>query len=149
MSAIKDGRFPIEMNGTTYHMLFSLNVMDELEDKCGAIDDLAEYLDGKGRMKKIKWLFTLLINEGMDEGAEPLTESQVGKMIHSGNMNDITSAMFKAFRYSHTGTTDPPVSEGDTDNKSPDNDSEDAEDNEGKNAESGKVIDMTLPGSYT
>ena len=30
MSAIKDGRMPVELNGKTYYLLFSLNALDEI-----------------------------------------------------------------------------------------------------------------------
>ncbi len=37
MSAIKDGRMPVELNGKTYYLLFSLNALDEMQDRFGGI----------------------------------------------------------------------------------------------------------------
>ena len=125
---------PINLDGVERHMLFSLNVMDEVEDKIGSIDNLADALGGTGRMKLIRWLFTLLLNEGAPDGSEPLTENQVGKMIHSGNMSEIQSAIYNAFTYGTRGTTEPP--EVEPDEETGDEDVED--DNEGKNGNAGK-----------
>ncbi len=37
---------PIELNGQTYHLLFSLNVLDEIQDKFGSYDDLDKIMSG-------------------------------------------------------------------------------------------------------
>ena len=39
----------------------------------------------------------------MEEGRDPLTEQQVGKMIHLGNLQQIKDAIFAAFIYSVNG----------------------------------------------
>ena len=129
MSAIKDGRLPIEFNGREYHLLFSLNVIDEMQDKFGSFDKLNEVLSGKDSIKNIRWLLTLLINEGAGEGEEPLTEKQVGHMIHTGNFGDVKNAIFRAFAIGNSGTAEPPAVE--------DEEGEDGE--EGKNAQAGKA----------
>jgi hypothetical protein len=128
MSVIKDGRTPIMLDRKR-HMLFSLNVMDEVEDKIGSLDNLTEVMNGAGRMKMIKWLFTLLLNEGADEDEEPLTEQQVGKMIHGGNFKEIQTAIYNSFALGSRGTTDtPPEAKRDED---------DDGDEEGKNTQAG------------
>lgn len=129
MSAIKDGRLPIELNGREYHLLFSLNVIDEMQDKFGSFDKLNEVLSGKDSIKNIRWLLTLLINEGAGEGEEPLTEKQVGHMIHTGNFGDVKNAIFRAFAIGNSGTAEPPAVE--------DEEGEDGE--EEKNAAAGKA----------
>ena len=65
MSAIKDGRLPIVLDKER-HLLFSLNVIDEMQDKFGGFDKLAEMLIGKDGIKNLRWLLTLLLNEGAD-----------------------------------------------------------------------------------
>jgi hypothetical protein len=107
MSAIKDGRLPIVLDKER-HLLFSLNVIDEMQDKFGGFDKLAEMLKGKDGIKNLRWLLTLLLNEGADDGEEQLTEKQVGKMIHTGNFNEVKTAIFKAFAMGNSGTTEPP-----------------------------------------
>ena len=45
MSAIKDGRLPVELNGKEYHLLFSLNALDEMQDRFGGYDKLDKAFD--------------------------------------------------------------------------------------------------------
>lgn len=133
MSAIKDGRLPIELGGVTRHFLFSLNAIDEMQDKFGGFEVLDTVLYGKDGIKNLRWLITMLLNEGKDEGEADLTEKEVGKMIHTGNLSDIRAAIFRAFSMGNSGTEDgePKGEEGD------DGDT-DGEDDEGKNTTPGE-----------
>lgn len=127
MSAIKDGRFPIVLDRER-HLLFSLNAIDEMQDKFGGFDRLDKVLSGKDSIKNLRWLLTLLLNEGAEEGEEALTEKQVGKLIHTGNFIKVKSAIFKAFSLGNNGTEESPARD----------DEEDGGDNTEKNAEAGK-----------
>lgn len=131
MSAIKDGRLPIELNGREFHLLFSLNVIDEMQDRFGGFDTLAEVLSGKDSIKNLRWLLTLLMNEGAGEGEEPLTERQVGHMIHTGNFGEVRTAIFRAFALGNSGDADPQDNEDDE--EEPDSGEEE------KNGEAGKA----------
>ena len=110
MSAIKDGRYPVELNGKTYHLLFDLNALDAVQDRFGGYDKLDEIFntENPNMVKDLKWLFTLLINEGMEEGEPEVTEQQVGKLIHVGNLTDVQNAIYASFAYGAGGgeTTD-------------------------------------------
>lgn len=75
MSAIKDGRFPIMLDKER-HLLFSLNAIDEMQDKFGGFDRLDEVLAGKDSIKNLRWLLTVLLNEGAEEGEPELTENR-------------------------------------------------------------------------
>lgn len=132
MSAIKDGRLPITLDKER-HLLFSLNVIDEMQDKFGSFDKLDVVLKGKDSIKNLRWLLTLLINEGAGDDEEPLTEKAVGKMIHTGNFNEVKTAIFKAFAIGNSGTDAPPEDE-----EADAEDAEDGEDDEGKNATAGE-----------
>lgn len=131
MSAIKDGRLPIVLDKER-HLLFSLNVIDEMQDKFGSFDRLDEVLKGKDSIKNLRWLLTLLINEGAGGGEEQLTEKEVGRMIHTGNFNEVKTAIFRAFAIGNSGTAEPKAEEEDED------EAEYAEE-ERKNADAGKV----------
>lgn len=131
MSAIKDGRFPIVLDRER-HLLFSLNAIDEMQDKFGGFDRLDKALSGKDSIKNLRWLLTLLLNEGAGEEEEELTEKQVGKLIHTGNFIEVKSAIFKAFSLGNNGTEEPPARDDEED------DEEDGGDNTEKNAEAGK-----------
>ena len=128
MSAIKDGRFPITLDKER-HLLFSLNVIDEMQDKFGGFDKLDKALSGKDSVKNLRWLLTLLLNEGADDGDEELTEKQVGKLIHTGNFADVKAAIFNSFSMGNNGTPEPPER---------DEEEEDDEEDIGKNATAGK-----------
>lgn len=105
MSAIKDGRFPIELGGKRRHLLFSLNALDEIQDKFGGYDKLGEVFNQNNKewIKNTRWLLTLLLNEGAEEGDEEVTEKQVGKWIHTGNILEVQTAILKAFAVGTTG----------------------------------------------
>lgn len=99
MSAIKDGRYPVNIGGKERHLLFSLNALDEIQDKFGGYDKLAEVFnqENKDWIKNTKWLLALLVNEGAEEGEPEVTEKQVGRWIHTGNIVEVQSAILKAF----------------------------------------------------
>ena len=128
MSAIKDGRFPIMLDKER-HLLFSLNAIDAMQDKFGGFDKLDEMLSGKDSIKNLRWLLTVLLNEGAEAGEPELTEKEVGRLIHIGNFLELKSAIFKAFSLGNNGTTEPPA-----------RDEEDDEEEDGeKNVKAGKA----------
>ncbi len=113
MSAFKDGRYPINLDKER-HLLFSLNAMDEIQDKFGDLNNLSEIMSGKERFRAVRWVLTLLINEGAAEGENPLTEKEVGKMIHAGNMAYAQECIYKSIAIGQAGTDD---TSGDTDDE--------------------------------
>lgn len=111
MGALKNGGYPVVLNGKEYSLLFSLNALDEIQDKFGGYDKLAEVFNENNPewIKQTKWLLTLLINEGLlseDEDAKLLTETQVGRLISVGNLPDIQNAIFSAFATGTSGDGD-------------------------------------------
>lgn len=114
------------------HALFSLNVMDEMQDKFGGFDKLSEIVRGPDMVKNVRWLLTRLLNEGADEGEPELTEKQVGKLVHAGNLNYIIESIFKAFNVGTAGNETPTEAEDE-----PEPDDEGAEETE-KNAMGGR-----------
>ena len=95
--------------------MFSLNALDEIQDKFGGYDKLAEVFnqDNKDWIKNTKWLLALLINEGAEEGEPEVTERQVGKWIHTGNIIEVQTKMMKAFSVGTTGNTETRQSQDD------------------------------------
>ena len=108
---------PVELNGKTYYLLFSLNALDEMQDRFGGYDKLDKAFDQSNptMIKDLRWLLTLIINEGMEEGETPLTEQQVGKLIHIGNLPQIKDAIFSAFAYSTNGGEEKETADGEAD----------------------------------
>lgn len=105
MSAIKDGRYPINLNGKDYYLLFSLNALDALQDKYGGYDRLGDIFNenNKDIFKDLRWLLTLLINEGLEDDEPEFTEQRIGKLIHLGNIGEIKTAIYKSFAYGVNG----------------------------------------------
>ena len=103
MSAFKDGRYPISLDQER-HLLFSLNAMDEMQDKFGDLGELDKVMSGKDRFKAVRWLLCLLLNEGAAEGEALLTEKEVGKMIHAGNMAYAQKCIYKSIAIGQNGT---------------------------------------------
>ena len=91
MGALKSGAFPVELNGKEYGLLFSLNALDEVQEKFGGYDKLSEVFNKDNPN---------LINEALlaeDENAQLLEEKRVGRLIHAGNLQEVQSAIFKSF----------------------------------------------------
>lgn len=102
MSAIKDGGYTVTLKGKEYRLLFTLNALDEIQTKCGGYDKLDEVFNQNNPdwVKDTKWLLTLLINEGLleeDENAQLMTEQQVGRLIHLGNLAEVQRAIYASF----------------------------------------------------
>lgn len=108
MSALKDGRVSIELDKTR-HLSFSLNVLDELNDKYGGIDKIGDILtpENPKYFKDLKWILALLVNEGADEGEPELTEKQVGKMINMSNITYAMNAVAAAINTGEVGEAQP------------------------------------------
>ena len=109
MSAIKDGRYPINLNGKDYYLLFSLNALDALQEKYGGYDKLGDIFNenNKDIFKDLRWLLTLLINEGLEDDEPEFTEQRIGKLIHLGNIGEIKTAIYKSFAYGVNGGEQP------------------------------------------
>jgi hypothetical protein len=111
MSIIKDSRVEIEFErdgGKKRHLMFSMDVLDEMQDKFGGYDKLAEALKGADMFKNIRWLLCRLINAGSSTDEDPVTEEWIGKNISVANLGDITKLIYAAFNAGVSGDTDPP-----------------------------------------
>ena len=125
MSAIKDGGYTVTLKGREYRLLFTLNALDELQTKFGGYDKLSEVFNQNNPnwVKDTKWLLTMLINEGLleeDEKAQLLTETQVGRLVHIGNMGEIQRAIYASFAAGTAGDGEEET-ENDGDDDSGDN----------------------------
>ena len=108
MSAIKDGGYAVNLKGKDYRLLFTLNALDEIQEKFGGYDRLGEVFNQNNPdwIKDTRWLLTMLINEGLleeDENAALLDEKQVGRMIHVGNLKEVQRAILASFAAGTTG----------------------------------------------
>ena len=111
MGAFKSGAYPVRIGEKEYGLLFSLNALDEVQEKFGGYDKLGEVFNDKNPnfFKDTRWLLTLLLNEGLqaeDENAVPLDEKKVGRMIHAGNLQEIQNSIFLSFARGASGDSE-------------------------------------------
>jgi len=93
----------ITINEKDYPMAFTLNVMESIQNQYGTMKEWGEVLQPQGqepKIKDLKWTFAEFINEGIDiENEEKgekkpfLTSKQVGRLISSVGMSEITETM--------------------------------------------------------
>ncbi|MCL2575723.1 MAG: hypothetical protein FWE33_04745 [Defluviitaleaceae bacterium] len=88
------------------HVYFSFDVLEKLQEKVGDLTKLGEHIE---KMAFLRWLLTLLLNEGAayikfvadgtESGAEILTERQVGLIIGAADLaqKSLIETIFKAF----------------------------------------------------
>lgn len=100
--SIKERGFSRRAERQRIWFAFSLNALDEVQEKFGGYDKLSEVFnkDNPNLFKDTRWLLTLLINEALlaeDENAQLLEEKRVGRLIHAGNLQEVQNAIFKSF----------------------------------------------------
>lgn len=120
---MKDFKGKIQYKGKEYDLVFNLNVMEQIQDEYGTVDNWASLTDGKqvvldadgepvienGKLKTepkevdakaIKFGIWCMLNEGIDikndeEGADlkPFTKNQVGRLISQYGLEEATKAV--------------------------------------------------------
>lgn len=93
-------------------LLFSLNALDEFQDKMGGYGEFEKVLSD---LNLLGWLLALLLNEGSDEGEKPLTEAEAGGLIRPENINEIRICILKALVKGMIGDDEPENAEDDRD----------------------------------
>lgn len=96
--SIKERGFSRRAEWQRIWFTFSLNALDEVQEKFGGYDKLSEVFnkDNPNLFKDTRWLLTLLINEALlaeDENAQLLEEKRVGRLIHAGNLQEVQNAI--------------------------------------------------------
>jgi hypothetical protein len=105
MSDMNPKPTPIKLGDKEYGLLFTINAIDDIQDHFDiAILDITELLnDPKKQIKAIRYLLTVLINEGIDwqndhGGDEPhVDERYVGRLITAQNINYVVGSILAAF----------------------------------------------------
>lgn len=98
---INDGKF--QYKGEEYELVFNLNVMQEIQDVYGSLDEWGEKTGGgesEPDAKAILIGITSMINEGIDiyneehgTDRKPLKRKQVGRMMSDIGLQEVTQAM--------------------------------------------------------
>ena len=102
---MKEMRTEIEYKGTTFNLVFDLNVMEEIQDEYGTLDEWGKLTDGstgEPNAKAVIFGFTAMLNEGIDIDNEekglnlkPFTHKQVGRILTEIGLREATLKMNK------------------------------------------------------
>lgn len=100
---MKEFNGEIEYKNKKYKLAFNLNVMEEIQNEYGSLDEWGALTDGKNgepNAKAIIYGFTQMINEGLEiecdetgEEFKPLTLKQVGRMITDVGLDNATKTL--------------------------------------------------------
>lgn len=103
MSDLKPKGVPLILGEEERHLLFTLNVVDEIQDHYGcALEEVMDRLtDKKESSKTLRYLVMALLNDEEErsgkEGRKAYTEKEVGWLITQDNVIDVTVAVLKAY----------------------------------------------------
>lgn len=101
---MKDSKITFEVNEKEYTMIFNLNVMQEIQEEYGTIDEWGKLTDGKnGNETNVKALIfgiKAMLNEAIDIENEQLeqkkaflTDKQVGRLITEMGLSTATEKL--------------------------------------------------------
>lgn len=107
MSDLKPRGIPIILDGVERHFLFTLNIIDELQDKYEKnlyeiIEDLTKNEESGHLLRDV---VTILLNDeaeraerrGIQDPPAWVTQQDVGEMIGLDNYWDVTAALLRAY----------------------------------------------------
>lgn len=105
MSAFKDGATTIHLGGKDYKMVYSLAVMDKVQEKS----------DENGNFKfsdphNIMWLVEEMIKAAAkipDIETDTITAEELSDYIYFGNIKYVQLKLLEAMRIGNTGTAEP------------------------------------------
>jgi hypothetical protein len=100
---MKEMSTELKYNDTTYHLVFNLNVMEEIQDEYGTLDKWGKLTDGtigEPNAKALIFGLTAMLNEGIDIDNEknntdikPLTKKQVGRILSKIGLEEATKKL--------------------------------------------------------
>jgi len=103
MSDLNPKGVPVVLDGEEQRLLFTLNVVDEVQDHYGcSLEEVIDRLtDKKESAKTLRYLMMVLLNDeeerSQKEGQKPYTEKEVGWIITQDNAIEVTIAVLKAY----------------------------------------------------
>jgi len=113
MSDLKPKGVKIVLNGKEYGLRFTLNAIDDIQDRFNVpISNLGDlFQDDKNKIRNLRYLLTVLINEDIDcrkdetgEEIPHVDERFVGRHINAMNMPVMMNSIMKSFT---AGTPEP------------------------------------------
>ena len=111
MSDLQPKPTTINLGGKEYGLLFTINVIDAVQDKFDiAISQLADLMrDDRKTFKVLRFLLAEMINEAIDDaenGEKHVDERTVGRKITPANMGHLSEAVLTAFTRSAPANDD-------------------------------------------
>ena len=102
---MKDVNGKILYKGKEFKLVFNLNVMEEIQEEYGSVEEWGNLTDGASgepNAKAVIFGFTAMLNEGIDIDNEengtdvkPLTHKQVARMITEFGLLEATKTLNK------------------------------------------------------
>lgn len=114
MSDLRPTGTKITLGDKEYILYFDLNAIDDIQDHFDiSIAELPDLMkDDRKTYKVLKYLLSVLINEGIDEfetGEKHTNEREIGRKLNMSNISEVSSKIMEAF----SGST--PVSDEEDD----------------------------------
>lgn len=103
MSDLKPQGTPFTLGGVEYLLYFDINAIDDIQDRFDvSIEELPDLLqNNKHVFKAVKFILSVLINEGIDEfelDLKKVDERTIGRKLNTSNIKDATFKILEAFR---------------------------------------------------
>lgn len=111
MSAFKDGATTIHLGGKDYKMVYSLAVMDKVQEKS---DENGNFKFGDPH--NIMWLVEEMIKAAAkipDIETDTISTEELSDYIYIGNLKAVQLKLLEAMRIGNTGTAEPQEDEDD------------------------------------
>lgn len=103
MKEKKEMKKTVNYKGNNYTLVFNFNVMQEIQEEYGSVEEWGKLTDGsvgEPNAKAVIFGFTAMLNEGIDIQNEenetdikPLTLKQVGRMLTEIGLGEMTEKM--------------------------------------------------------
>lgn len=107
MSDLKPIGEPITLDGVERHLLFTLNVVDTIQDhfECSLEEVINKLTDKKESSKALKYVLMELLNDeadrqkhaGDDQGLKKYTEQEIGWLITQENILQVMVTVLRAY----------------------------------------------------
>ena len=132
----------VTIGGKTYPILFDANVLANIQERYGSVDDLGENLT---KIPETSWILTQIINEGrrdreivegQPQEGDPMTEERLGMLLTGEDLfanSRMAQAIISAFNEGMGGRKNPGAGQR----------------KKSRNGKRKKKASSTLPGSST
>lgn len=103
MSDLRPAGEPVMLGGEKRHFLFTLNVVDELQEHfdCSLEEVIDRLTDKREAAKTLRYVAMTLLNDEADRTADAsmkrYTEKEAGWLVSQENLTEVTVAVLKAY----------------------------------------------------